>query len=411
MKVAVLTLGCRVNQSESSVIKGSLEENGITIVDLKEMPDVCIVNTCTVTAKSDYTSRQLIRKAAKTGAKVIVTGCYSQLQKDQVKSISGAIELVDNAQKVEIVNIITGKANNLVFSRFSRSRPHLKVQDGCNFKCSYCSVPLARGRSKSVPIDDVIERLQAIDAAGYNEVVLTGIHLGSYGKDLEDKLSLKKLIKCVLKYSQIKRIRLSSLEINEIDDELIELLKDVRICKHLHLPLQSGSDKILKLMRRNYTLFEFSSKIHKLLSKVDNISIGSDVIVGFPGEGDEEFMHTHNFLKSFPFSYLHVFPFSARPNTEASSMKKDRVRTSSIKNRLDILIRLSEEKKRTYLRKQCDAVLDVIIEERNSEGHAAGTSGNYIKVLTPSGNASKRSVVLVRITRASDDFIEGLIVP
>ncbi len=410
MKVSVLTLGCRVNQSESSVIEGTLKENGVTIVDLKENPDICVVNTCTVTAKSDYNSRQLIRKAANAGAKVIVTGCYSHLRNDEVRSIPGVIELVDNTKKYDIVNIITGKKNDLVFSYFSRSRPHLKVQDGCNFICSYCSVPLARGKSKSVPLADILKRVKTIEAAGYNEVVLTGVHLGSYGKDLADKSSLKLLLKAILKSTSIKRIRLSSLEINEVDDELIELLQDIRLCSHIHLPLQSGSDTILQLMKRNYTLSEFSSKAHMILSKVDNISIGSDIIVGFPGEGDEEFMNTYNFLNSFPFSYLHIFPFSARPATEASKMV-DRVQNNIIKNRLDILIELNRAKKRAYIQKQLHSVLDIIIEEKDNDGYALGTSGNYIKVSVPFENAIKGSIVFVRTLRVSGNLLEGVIIP
>ncbi|MFZ2196377.1 MAG: tRNA (N(6)-L-threonylcarbamoyladenosine(37)-C(2))-methylthiotransferase MtaB [Thermodesulfovibrionales bacterium] len=410
MKVSVLTLGCRVNQSESSVIEGTLKENGVTIVDLKENPDICVVNTCTVTAKSDYNSRQLIRKAANAGAKVIVTGCYSHLKNAEVRSIPGVVELVDNTRKYDIVNIITGKEHDLVFSYFSRSRPHLKVQDGCNFRCSYCSVPLARGKSKSVPLAEILKRIKTIETAGYNEVVLTGVHLGSYGKDLADKLSLKLLIKFILKSSCIKRIRLSSLEINEVDDELIEILQDIRLCSHIHIPLQSGSDKILKLMKRQYTLSEFSAKAYMIFSKVDNISIGSDIIVGFPGEGDEEFMSTYNFINSFPFSYLHIFPFSVRPATEAGKMM-NRVKNKIIKNRLDILIELSREKKRSYLQKQLHSVLDVVIEEKNKDGSALGTSGNYIKVSMPFDNAIKGSIVLVRALRASDNLVDGVIIP
>ncbi|PKL51627.1 MAG: tRNA (N(6)-L-threonylcarbamoyladenosine(37)-C(2))-methylthiotransferase MtaB [Nitrospira bacterium HGW-Nitrospira-1] len=410
MKVAVLTLGCRVNQSESSIIQGTLEENGITIVALKENPDICVVNTCAVTTKSASNSRQLIRRAVKGGARVIVTGCYCQLKKDEVRSIPGAIELVDNTRKFEIVKIITGKENALVFSRFSRSRPHLKVQDGCNFRCSYCIVPLARGSSKSVPLDEIIKRAQIIETAGYNEVVVTGVHLGSYGQDLADKSNLRHLIKSILKFSHLKRIRLSSLEINEVDDELIELLQDIRLCSHIHLPLQSGSDKVLRLMKRNYTLSEFSSKIHKIFSRVDNISIGSDIIVGFPGEEDEEFMDTYNFLKSFPFSYLHIFPFSVRPDTEAGKMK-DRVHSHVIKNRLDILMELNRDKKLTYLQKQLHRVLDVIIEEKTSDGYAIGTSGNYIKVSMPFNNARKGSIVFAKISRASENLLEGFIIP
>jgi threonylcarbamoyladenosine tRNA methylthiotransferase MtaB len=410
MKVSVLTLGCRVNQSESSVIEGPLKENGITIVDLKEKPEICIVNTCTVTAKSDYSSRQLIRRAARAGAKVIVTGCYAHLKKNEIRSMPGVIELFDNTRKGEIANFITGRENDPVYSHFSRSRPHLKVQDGCNFKCSYCSVPLARGRSKSVPLNEVQRRAQTIEAAGYNEVVITGIHLGSYGLDLETKSSLKELIRHILKYSHLKRIRLSSLEINEVDDELIELMQDIRLCSHMHLPLQSGSDRILKLMKRNYTAAEFAAKIHKIFSKNDNISIGSDIIVGFPGEGEKEFLETYSFLRSFPFSYFHVFPFSVRPNTEAHGFK-DKVPGQIINRRGDILMELCRDKKRSYLVKQLHNTLDVIIEEKSINGRAIGTSGNYIKVSVPSDFVRRGSIVAVGIESVSDNCLEGFIIP
>jgi|MudIll2142460700_1097286.scaffolds.fasta_scaffold96167_2 threonylcarbamoyladenosine tRNA methylthiotransferase MtaB len=409
MKVAVLTLGCRVNQSESSVIQGSLEENGVTIVELKEKPDYCIINTCTVTAKSDYSSRQLIRRAAKAGAKVIVTGCYAHLKRNEVNNIPGVVEVVDNTRKYDIVNLITGK-NFLVFSHFSRSRPHLKVQDGCNFRCSYCSVPLARGKSKSVPVHEVINRVRAIEEAGYNEIVITGVHLGSYGKDLADKTSLKQLIKSILKASNLKRIRLSSLEINEVDDELIELMQDIRLCSHIHLPLQSGSDTVLKLMRRNYTSAEFSAKIQNIFSKIDNISLGSDIIVGFPGEGDNEFMDTFKLLNAFPFAYLHIFPFSVRPETEAGKLS-NRVHNNIIKKRVDRLMELSRDKKLSYFQKQFHGVLDVIIEEKNDDGHSLGTSGNYIKVSMPANNVKKGGLVFVKILEAKDNFLEGIIIP
>jgi len=410
MKVTVLTLGCRVNQSESSVIEASLEVNGINLVELNDKPDYCVVNTCSVTAKSDYTSRQLIRRAAKTGARVIVTGCYAHLKQDTVKKIAGVTEIVDNTRKYDIVKIITGRKNDLVFSHHSRSRPHLKVQDGCNFKCSYCTVPMARGRSKSVPLHEIIERIQSIESAGYNEVVLTGVHLGSYGLDLPDKSSLKHLIKSILKASGIKRIRLSSLEINEVDDELAELLQDIRLCRHIHLPLQSGSTKVLKLMKRNYTLSSFFSKIDKILSKVDNIAVGSDIIVGFPGEGDAEFQETYTHLKSIPFSYLHIFPFSERPNTDAYRMK-GKISSSTIKKRLNVLIDLNREKRRLYLENQLDRVLDVVVEDKVKNVHAVGTSGNYIKVLMPFVNARKGSIVFARPLRVLDNVIEGNIIP
>jgi threonylcarbamoyladenosine tRNA methylthiotransferase MtaB len=409
MKVALLTLGCRVNQSETSVIEGSLKETGVTIVDLKEKPDYCVVNTCTVTAKSDYNSRQLIRRAAKAGAKVIVTGCYAQLKRSDVINMPGVIELVDNTRKYDIVNLITGKEYVPVFSHVSRSRPHLKVQDGCNFKCSYCSVPLARGLSKSVPLGEVLDRVHVIGESGYNEIVLTGVHLGSYGKDLAEKTCLKQLIKYILKSSDIKRIRLSSIEINEVDEELIEIMQDIRVCSHLHLPLQSASDPILKLMRRNYTSSQFYSKLQNIFSKVDNISVGSDIIVGFPGEGDKEFMDTYNFLNAFPFAYLHVFPFSVRPNTDAGRMP-ERVHSQIVKKRVDVLMGISREKKRSYLQRQLKGTLDVIIEEKNNNGDSLGTSGNYLKITMPSDNTKKGSLVFVKIIEVVDNHLKGFIV-
>ena len=410
MKVSVLTLGCRVNQSESAVIEGSLRENGLTIVDLKENPDICIINTCTVTAKSDFNSRQLIRRAARTGSKVIVTGCYSHLKKDEVRNITGVTEIVDNNRKYEIVNILTGSEKELVYSDSIRSRPHLKVQEGCNCTCSYCSVPLARGKSRSVPFKEVLKRAYQIEKAGYNELVITGVNLGSYGKDLPGKISIQQLIKKLLKVTLFKRIRLSSIEINEVDDELIELFQDSRLCKHIHLPLQSGSDKVLRSMRRNYTRDEFSSKIQRLSSRVDNISIGTDIIVGFPGEETDDFEITHNFLDSMPFSYLHIFPFSSRPNTVASKMTK-RPDNNTIKRRIDILTNLNKNKKRSYFKKQLGRVVDVVIEEKDIGGATIGTSGNYIKIMMPHGNARKGSVVFTRLVSVLDHHIEGFIIP
>jgi len=297
----------------------------------------------------------------------------------------------------------------LVFSHHNRSRPHLKVQDGCNFKCSYCTVPLARGSSKSVPLHEILERVQSIEAAGYNEVVITGVHLGSYGQDLPEKSSFNHLIKNILQVSGIKRIRLSSLEINEVDDELMELLQDMRLCRHIHLPLQSGSEKILTFMRRNYTLSSFFAKVDKILSRVDNIAVGSDIIVGFPGEGDVEFKNTYAFLKAIPFSYFHIFPYSERPDTAAGKMK-DKVQSAVIKKRIELLMKLNSDKKSSYLKNQLDSVLDVIIEEKSNDS-ATGTSGNYIKVLMPHVNAHKGSIVFVRPLRVLDNHIEGTIIP
>ena len=406
MKVSFLTLGCRVNQSESSVIEGTLKENGVTIVGLSENPDFCIVNTCAVTAKSDYNSRQLIRRAARSGAKVIVTGCYSQLKSDNVKIMPGVFEVLDNARKFDIVKMVTSADVDLFYGRYSRSRPYLKIQDGCNQRCSYCAVPLARGKSRSTPEEEVIEKVQIIESRGYNEVVLTGIHIGSYGRDLTPKSNLKKILKRILCETRIRRIRLSSLEITEVDEEFIEIIEDHRICRHLHLPLQSGSDNVLRLMRRGYKSSEFSRRLQSVAERIDNISLGTDIIVGFPGERDEDFDATYDLMSSLPVSYMHIFPFSVRPGTDAAMMK-GQVHDMTTRIRAQKLADLNRAKKRTYMERQINNPLDIILEESLAPGVYMGTSRNYLKIRASVSGYSKGSIVYVRPARVSGDFLEA----
>jgi threonylcarbamoyladenosine tRNA methylthiotransferase MtaB len=409
MKVSLLTLGCRVNQSESSIIEGSLKENGVTIVSLNDKPDFCVVNTCSVTSKGDYNSRQLIRRAARSGAKVIVTGCYSQLRTDDVRCMMGVHKVVDNRSKLDIVGIIAGSNADISRACHSRCRPYLKIQDGCDFRCSYCIVPAARGRSRSISEDDVTDSVSAIVSQGYSEVVLTGIHLGSYGKDLMPKSSLKRILVRILRETRIRRIRLSSLEIMEVDDEFIEILAEDRLCKHLHLPLQSGSDSVLRAMKRGYSASYFSEKIELIASRIANISVGSDVIVGFPGELDEDFHATCNLVKSLPISYVHVFPFSCRPGTEAST-KKGRVDEATIKKRAQFLAEISRLKKRAYLQRQLNTPLDVILEEPAGADAFIGTSGNYVKVRTSAQGHAKGSLVRVMPAGMTEDILDAVVV-
>jgi len=409
MKAAILTLGCRVNQSESSVIEGTLIKKGFEIVDLSENPDYCIINTCTVTAKSDYNSRQLIRRAVRAGSKVLVTGCYSQLRSDEIRKIPGHIQIVDITQKDEIVNIISGRKTDLNYALHSRCRPHLKVQDGCNFNCSYCAVPYARGRSRSLPVQEAVKRAQAMDANGYKEVVLTGIHLGSYGHDLNNGENLAYLLKTLLKRTKIYRFRLSSLEINEVNDELLDIMLDYRICRHLHLPMQSGSNSILKNMRRNYSSEFFQKRIEKIAHAINNISIGTDIIAGFPSEGEEEFQDTFDLINNSPFSYLHIFPFSPRSGTEAFLMKH-RVENSIVKERLSRLKELDRIKRNKYMGKQIGRTLDIIVEERLSNNHIAGTSGNYLKISSFSEENIKGKAVFVRPESIENNMLSGSLI-
>lgn len=407
MRFSISTLGCRVNQSESDLIEANLKSAGWSVTYLSEKPDYSIINTCTVTAKSDYQSRQLIRRALRAGSKVIVTGCYSQLNHKEIMAIDKNILIVDSKNKLEILNILlknkeifkTNIANN-------RARPYIKIQDGCNFSCSYCIVPFARGRSKSISFSEVINLVKEIEDSGYNEIVITGINLGSYGKDLHPNTNLSKLLKCILMNTKIKRIRLSSLEISEIDDELIEVIGEDRICKHLHIPLQSGDDYILKLMNRRYSTRDYIMTIENIVKKFPDIAIGTDIIVGFPGEGKKEFLNTKKLVESIPITYIHIFTFSSRPNTLASKMPEQ---NSSLikKQRADELKVLSNEKKTAYMKSQIGKDLDIIIEEKDINKTTLGTSSKYLKVKTILNKYPSGSLVRVRISGIENDVLIG----
>lgn len=407
MKAAVLTLGCKANQAESTTIEANLLSKGFEIVGLSEMPDICIINTCTVTSKSDYQSRQLIRRANRAGARVFVTGCYSELNKDAVFSMDGVERIVENNNKYHIINMITGVPADITLNhkQVSRSRLFVKVQDGCNYSCSYCTIPKARGRSRSIGLKTIIDQIER-SSDTYNEVVLTGIHLGTYGYDLYPKLKLSNLVKSILNSTKIKRIRLSSLEINEIDEELLDLLYDERVCNHLHIPIQSGDERILGLMKRNYTIPAFIKGIDNITKKHPEISIGSDVIVGFPSETEGEFMNTYNLLDSWPFSYLHVFPFSKRPGTSAANLDQD-IDHSTLGKRVSAVIALGKRKKRDYMCQQFGKTLDSLIEEVNDDGSCTGITGNYLRVRAVVENPVIKNIACVRIEGCTDDVLLG----
>ncbi len=409
MKIAVLTLGCKTNQAESMNMEHALNNAGHQIVEMLEKPDICIINTCTVTSKADYQSRQLINRALKNNAKVIVTGCYAELNNEQIKNIDNNIEVIRNNNKSNIINMIPNEysSGNINFSKYARHRPAVKVQDGCNYSCSYCAIPMARGRSRSIPIDRVISEIKFYESLGYKEIVLTGIHLGTYGLDLKPKKSLSMLLDNILKNTNIPRIRISSLEIKEIDDKFLELLTEERICKHLHIPLQSGDDNILKLMNRTYSTKDFLSGIERIIKKVPEISIGTDVIVGFPSEGELEFENTKKLIESIPFSYLHVFPYSPRPRTKAVTFS-GQVAGAIKKERVTILREIGMAKKEDYIEKNIGKSLDIIVEDRCEDG-VIGTAGNYIKVLvTDENNIKEGMLVNVHVLGHKDGIAIGI---
>lgn len=418
-KIAITTLGCKVNQYESAGIIEELQRRGFSIVQFKSEADIYIVNTCTVTHKTDYQSRQLIRRANRInpGAAIIVTGCYAQIAPGELADLAGVRAVVGMEGKENIpsaINELVKCEHKIITSDISlkknysalsvnrfpgHTRAFLKIQDGCNSFCSYCIIPYARGRSRSLPEDDVIEQIRDLNDAGYREIVLTGIHLGIYGHDLSPVTTFPDLLKKIEDINIIERLRISSIEPMEITDELIDHIKDSRvICRHLHIPLQSGDDRILNLMKRNYNTRQFRNRIEKIIDAVPEIAIGMDVMVGFPGEGEKEFNNTRDFIDGIPLAYLHVFPYSKRPGTKASQLP-DQVDESVKKERGKILRDMGNKKRMKFNKRFIGKNLSVLLENGKDRktGFLKGFSDNYVPVLIPDSNVSMSNhIVKVR---------------
>ncbi len=413
MRVAIQTLGCKVNQSESASIEGTLREHDYEIVKQNDNPDVCIINTCSVTAKSDYQSRQLVRRAVKKGAKVIATGCYAQLKSDELLKINGLNLVIGNSEKDNLLKHLNDiqtrdkspsahvdpPASPLLKSPYysTRSRAFLKIQDGCNFSCSYCTVPLARGKSRSLGEDDVLSAVKELVSTGYREIVITGIHTGSYGLDLNPKSSLPILIKKLISHNPETRFRMSSIEPQEFKEELIALMSEENVCRHFHIPLQSGSDKILKKMNRGYTTDYYKQIIHKIITGYPDISIGTDVIVGYPGESEKNFNSTVKFLEKLPLTYFHVFPYSERPNTRSAQLNDD-LTDKVKKERVKILIEISDKKKYDYMTRHLDKTLNVIVEKKSvNSAFYKVVSDNYLRLYVKSENLIPGQILMVKV--------------
>ncbi|MBI4746396.1 MAG: tRNA (N(6)-L-threonylcarbamoyladenosine(37)-C(2))-methylthiotransferase MtaB [Deltaproteobacteria bacterium] len=415
--VAITTLGCKTNQLDSAVMEESLRHGEFRLTDFSDQADVYIINTCTVTHKSDFQSRQLIRRARRQNpdAKVIVAGCYAQVSPEEVAKIEGVDYVIGNTGKFDIARILgsdvgaglvpaqTGHPQGMplqdkiittdVFkeievkgfkvSTFSgHTRAFLKIQEGCHAFCSYCIVPYARGGSRSVKLAEVMDGLKRLVDERYREVVLTGIHLGYYGEDLSPATDLLSLARAIDKEFPKLRVRISSLEPAEITDEFIEFLStSSAVCNHLHIPLQSGDDNILKAMNRRYTSSFFASVIEKVVSKVADVGTGADVIVGFPGEGEGEFLNTYNLLKRLPVSYLHVFPYSKRKGTPAA-LFLNHLHPDTIKKRCELLRELSEEKKREFMGRFVGKEVSALVERgRDKEtGLSKATTRNNLQL-------------------------------
>lgn len=430
LKVGLTTLGCKVNQCDSAALAESLQAANFSLVPFSAYADAYIINTCTVTAFADFQARQLIRRALRTNprARIIVTGCYAQTQAELLAAIDGVTFVVGNDQKHKIAGLLSHPLSDRprifvgdIFlqkqfpsappSRLAgRTRAFFKIQDGCNAFCSYCIVPFARGKSRSLPVPDVLKGAQNFTLQNYREIVLTGIHLGYYGHDLQPRTDLSQTLERLLPQNPKTRFRLSSIEPNEISDDLLHLFgRFDNLCPHLHIPLQSGDDSILKMMKRSYDTALYRALIENVARTVVDIAVGIDVMVGFPGEGEEEFGHTRRLLEELPVAYLHVFPYSERPGTAALAIHP-KVPEKIKKERAAILREVGVKKKEAFARRFLGKTLPVLVEQTRDKktGLAKGFSHNYLPVLLDKSPASLvNTLVRVKIEKVQEGKLTG----
>ena len=423
-KFSITTLGCKVNQAESEAIAQDMLDSEWSATADCENAEVCVVNTCTVTQKASMQSRQAIRKAirANPNARIVVTGCYAQTAPQEIDNIEGVDYIVGNDQKLAIRRLLLGNEDdrfqrplpsnggtngNRTFQLMptaisaNRTRPFLKIQDGCNAFCTYCIVPYARGRSRSMPVGDILQGITRFAASGFHEVVLTGIHLGAYGRDLDPATNLTDLMKGIANRGSIDRIRISSIEPFELTEKIIQEVATSEIfCRHFHIPLQSGDDGILRKMGRPYSHQDFSSLIDTIHRLMPDAAIGVDTLVGFPGETEAAFENTYELVDKLPISYLHVFPFSERPGTPAAKLP-DKLAPQVIKTRAERIRELGHEKRMAFYRRFEGMPLPVLIEGKrdSTTGLLKGLSSNYLPILVDGGDDLKNKIVDVKIEK------------
>ena len=421
MKVAIYSLGCKVNIYESEYVTNLLKEHNYMVVDFDSKADIYIINTCSVTNESDKKSRKIINRARKNNpnACIIVMGCYSQVSSDEIeadiimgnKDKSKIIDLIedyfDNKEKKKLIYDLTKvDFEDMEIKSFeNHTRAFVKVQDGCNAFCAYCIIPYTRGRVRSKKLDSVINEVTNLVNNGYKEIVLTGIHTGRYGIDINS--SLEELLNKLVQIPGMFRIRLSSIEINEITPGILKLLKENNVmAKHLHVPIQSGSNKILKLMNRRYNKEEFLNMIDNL-KKVPEISLTTDLIVGFPHETDEDFNETIDTLKKIEFTKIHTFPYSRRKGTPADKMD-EQVSPEKKKERVHTILELSNEYENKYYKSKIGKVYDGVVEHHNNGDIIVHTS-NFIPVIVSDNSLNNNDIARVKIEKVDNLKVYGSI--
>ncbi|HMU43856.1 MAG TPA: tRNA (N(6)-L-threonylcarbamoyladenosine(37)-C(2))-methylthiotransferase MtaB [Ignavibacteriaceae bacterium] len=427
-RVALHTLGCKLNYAETSSIGSQFFSHDFEIVKFDEKPDIFVFNTCTVTENAEKECRQLVRRALRINpeAFIIVTGCYAQLRPEEISKISGVDVVLGSNEKFKLFSLIENfEKNNLACIHVSptdqlnefgssssseadtRTRAFFKIQDGCDYKCSFCTIPLARGISRSMDIDAAVNEFKKLLDEGYKEIILTGVNVGDYGSN--SQINLFTLLKSLIKIEGEFRIRISSIEPNLLSDDIISLTADnEKLCNHFHIPLQSGSDKILRLMQRRYTASDYYKVVNTATKKIKDLGIGVDVITGFPEENNNDFLSTHSFLHDLPISYLHVFTYSERPNTKAINFANV-VPIVERKKRNNILRSLSEKRKNEFYQKMISKNLQVLFEEENHNGEMMGFSSNYVRVKHPYDHSLVNTFSDVLISGVNNRLCEGQI--
>ena len=425
-KVAFYTLGCKLNFSETSTIARNFQNEGFERVDFEEFADMYVINTCSVTENADKQFKQIVRKAMKLNDKAFVAavGCYAQLKPEELAAVDGVDLVLGATEKFKITDYINDLSKNDLseihsceiseadfyvgsYSIGDRTRAFLKVQDGCDYKCTYCTIPLARGISRSDALENVLKNAAEISAKGIKEIVLTGVNIGDYGKgefgNKKHEHTFLDLVKALDEVEGIERLRISSIEPNLLKNETIEFVSKSRMfVPHFHIPLQSGSNEILGKMKRRYQREIYTERVNKIRKVMPDACIGVDVIVGFPGETDEHFLETYHFLNEMDISYLHVFTFSERDNTEAAKMENPV--PMNVRNKRSKMLRaLSVKKRRNFYENQLGTQRTVLFESENKEGYIYGFTENYVKVKTPWNPALVNTLHQIELTKIDDD--------
>ena len=430
-KVAFYTLGCKVNQYETEAMLELFEKEGYEKAETEDYADVYVINTCTVTHMSDRKSRQYIRRMKKKNqdAIIAVVGCYSQVSPEEILSIDEVnlvmgtndrkkiveeVKKIDASRKVSTVDdIMKVKAfEEIEINKTNgKTRAFMKIQDGCDRYCSYCIIPYARGRVRSRDLESIVKEVENLASNGYKEVVLTGIHVASYGKDIKDSdIKLLDVIKQINDIEGIERIRLSSVEPILFTDEFVEAVSTMdKVCPHYHLSLQSGCDETLKRMKRRYTTEEYKAIVDRLRAAIPNVSITTDVIVGFPGETNEEFDKTYEFLKDIELTHMHIFKYSPRKGTPAATME-NQVDPSTKHDRSEKLLQLNEENFNKFGQKMLDKEFNVLFEQKVGDNKYEGLTENYVKVIVESDNDISEQILKVKIKDVKNEFLEGILV-